>query len=282
MQIIRFLLLSILLLEPFFNIVQAVGCDDVDSSSCYQLGPLLNASSKKYDVLHDVLGQPERYRVQVLYTQIDRKQDHQIVFSYYQYGLDESRYFYPASTVKLPVSLLALQWLAQQNLPDLDKNTTMLTKSSHPSQTAALTDHTAKDKLPTIAQYIKKILLVSDNDGYNRLYELLGQQYINTQLNEKGLSTTVINHRLSLPLQESEQRQYNAITFVDNANQPIKTLPARSSEQRYINPSNPLLGKAHMADNKRVLAPMDFTEKNRFSVTDYTGVLQRIFFPEII
>tara|TARA_B100001059_G_scaffold169864_1_gene169792 strand:+ start:17832 stop:19070 length:1239 start_codon:yes stop_codon:yes gene_type:complete len=260
--------------------VRAFDCADVNSGNCYQLGPLLKEKSESYDVLTEVIGQPERYKVQVLYTQIDRKPDNQVAFTNYQYGLDESRYFYPASTVKLPVSLLALQWLQEQNLPELDKNTTMLTKSSRPLQTAALDDDSAENKLPSVAHYIKKILLVSDNDGYNRLYELLGQQYINTQLNEKGLNNTVINHRLSLPLPEMEQRHYNAILFVDKSQQSVKTLPARSSQQHYVNPTKPFLGRAHIANNELVKAPMDFTEKNRFSVSDYTGVLKRIFFPK--
>jgi len=36
--------------------------------------------------------------------------------------------------------------------------------------------------LPSIAQYIKKIFLVSDNDAFNRLYEFLGQHYLNERL----------------------------------------------------------------------------------------------------
>ncbi|MDP9231009.1 MAG: glycoside hydrolase family 9 protein, partial [Bacteroidota bacterium] len=41
---------------------------------------------------------------------------------------------------------------------------------------------TAANGFPSIAQYIKKIFLVSDNDAYNRLYEFLGQQTINDKL----------------------------------------------------------------------------------------------------
>ena len=45
---------------------------------------------------------------------------------------------------------------------------------------------------PTIAHYIKKILLVSDNDAFNRLYEFLGQQYINTTLHQMGYTEVQI------------------------------------------------------------------------------------------
>jgi len=269
--------LAVLILPCF---VQAKGCVDLNSEVCSDLEPLLRGTLSQYDVLQNVLLKPETFNVQILYTQINRKSDNQVEFNHYQLGLNESRYFYPASTAKLPISILALQWLEQQSIPGLTKDTTMLTKSSRPGQTAAITDSSSETSLPSIAQYIRKILLVSDNDAYNRLYELMGQEYINNQLRQKGLANTVINHRLSLPLPESEQRHYNAIQFVDNTSQQILALSDRSSDTRYTNPATSTLGKAHISNGKLVPAPMDFTEKNRFSVVDYTSVLKRLFFPE--
>tara|TARA_R110002126_G_scaffold199197_5_gene346943 strand:+ start:7108 stop:8391 length:1284 start_codon:yes stop_codon:yes gene_type:complete len=280
MQLTVKLLIAALVVLLLSCSAQAKGCKDVSSDVCYELEPLLKSSSSQFDVLQQVLKVPENFNVQILYTQIDRNLDNKVKFSHYQFGLDESHYFYPASTAKLPLSILALQWLEQQNISGLNKDTTMLTKSSRPGQTAALTDSTAETLLPSVAQYIRKILLVSDNDAYNRLYELLGQEYINNQLQQKGLTNTVINHRLSLSLPEPEQRHYNAIEFVDTTNQPILSLEARSSDTRYSNPSRPTLGKAHMANDKHISAPMDFTDKNRFSIVDYNNVLKRILFPE--
>lgn len=280
MRLVGKLLIAGLAVLTLPCLVQAKGCADLSTVVCYELEPLIEKSLPQYDVLQQVLAKPENFNVQILYTQINRKPDNKVEFTHYQFGLNESRYFYPASTAKLPISIMALQWLEQQNVPGLTKDTTMLTKSSRPGQTAALTDSTSETSLPSIAQYIRKILLVSDNDAYNRLYELLGQEYINDQLRQKGLANTVINHRLSLPLSESEQRHYNAIQFVDNTSQPILALNARSSDTRYINSARPTLGKAHIANGKLVPEPMDFTEKNRFSVVDYTSVLKRLFFPD--
>ncbi|MBV2131093.1 serine hydrolase [Arsukibacterium indicum] len=280
MQYTDKVLIAGLIVLAFSCSVHSKGCANLDGDVCYELEPILVSSSQQYDVLQTVMKTPENFNVQVLYTQINRKPDNKVAFSHYQYGLNESRYFYPASTVKLPISILALQWLEQQNVAGLTKDTPMLTKSSRPGQTAALTDSTAESLLPSVGHYIRKILLVSDNDGYNRLYELLGQDYINNQLQQKGLSNTVINHRLSLPLAEPEQRHYNEIQFIDNSNQSILTLGARSSDTRYINSTTPTLGQAHIANGRLISSPMNFTEKNRFSIVDYTGVLKRLFFPE--
>lgn len=279
MHIVIKFLLTALLIIPLYCPVQASGCADLPIATCHNLEPLLEKSLSEYGVLQQVLKKSDVYKIQIIYTQIDRISDNKVDFTHYQYGLDESRYFYPASTVKLPVSLLALQWLNQQQQPGLSMNTVMLTDSSRPAQTEALTDDTAEKKLPSIAHYIKKILLVSDNDAYNRLYELLGQDYINKQLKEKALSNTVINHRLSMPLPEPEQRHYNPVRFIDNKNQLLLSVPARSNQQRYINDPVPLLGKAYISAGERVARPMDFSEKNRFSIVDFSGVIKRIFFP---
>ncbi len=54
----------------------------------------------------------------------------------------------------------------------------MITEAEDENQTRVYNDPTTEDGRPTVAHYIKKILLVSDNDAFNRLYEFLGQEYI--------------------------------------------------------------------------------------------------------
>jgi hypothetical protein len=279
MYIVNKRLILVLLIMPLCIPVHSLSCSELATDVYHDLKPLLEKKLAEYDVVRQVLKNSESYKVQILYTQIDRTNSNKVDFTHYQFGLDESRYFYPASTVKLPVSILALQWLNQQSQSGVSMDTIMLTDSSRSAQTEALTDDTAEKKLPSIAHYIKKILLVSDNDAYNRLYELLGQDYINKQFKEKALSNTVINHRLSVPLPEPEQRHYNPVRFIDNKKQLLLSVPARSNQQRYINEPGPMLGKAHIADGVLVARPMDFTEKNRFSIVDFSGVLKRIFFP---
>lgn len=55
-----------------------------------------------------VLRNPAAYRLQVLYTQINRDAQGRPHFRTFRYGAAERQYFYPASTVKLPAAVLAL------------------------------------------------------------------------------------------------------------------------------------------------------------------------------
>ena len=234
---------------------------------------------EEFPTLQKVLEDKETYQVQILYTQLDRNEHGNAMMLDYEFNLNDSVYFYPASTVKFPVAILALEWLEEQNIAGLDLHTTMLTDSVRSSQIPALVDSTSENSLPSIAHYIKKILLVSDNDAYNRLYELLGQDYINRKLKEKGLTNTVINHRLSMPMSEEENRYFNPIRFVDKAGKTLLQLPERKTETVYSNSLTPKIGIGFYQGDSLIHEGLDFTFKNRFPITDLHGVLKRIIFP---
>ena len=71
------------------------------------------------------------------------------------------------------------------------------------------------------------MLLVSDNDAYNRLYEFLGQQYINDQLHQKGYAAVQITHRLDIDLTEDEDRHTNPVKFLGPGNKVLYQQPAQ-------------------------------------------------------
>jgi beta-lactamase class A len=133
-----------------------------------------------------VMSDPAKHRLQIIYTQIDRDDENRPHFRSYTYRLRADEYFYPASTVKLPVALLALEKINRLNVAGLDRNTTMLTSAEGHGQTSVTADLTAPEGLPSVAHYIRKLLLVSDNDAFNRLYEFVGQAEINEFLRAKG------------------------------------------------------------------------------------------------
>jgi hypothetical protein len=241
---------------------------------------LFEEGLEDYPTLQKVLADTAKYQVQILYTQIDRNEHGNPQFTTNSFNVDDSRYFYPASTVKLPIALLALEWLEEQQVPGLTLETTMLTDSVSPSQLPAWSDSTSQTGLPSIGHYIKKILLVSDNDASNRLYELLGMDYINQKLREKGLANSVITQRLSFPISPEENRQFNPVRFVDASGKLILEIPAREADSTYVVPGNPKLGRAYYKNDSLIQGGMDFSYKNKFSLTDLHGVVQRTIFPE--
>ena len=196
--------------EPVTNTIPA----DSTKTDAF-LENLLSANPQYFA---DILSHRKEWNTQIIYTQITRGANGMPSLKNYYFNVNPANYFYPASTVKLPVSLLALQRLNELKEKGIDRNTTMITETGNSSQTAVYNDPTSPDGRPTIAQYIKKILMVSDNDAYNRLYEFLGQEYINAELHKKGYEDVQLLHRLQIALSAAENRQTNPVKFLDADN----------------------------------------------------------------
>jgi hypothetical protein len=229
-------------------------------------------------LLLDVLDHPKTYQYQLIYTRINRDQHNQATFKSYFLNVDSKRYFYPASTVKFPAALASLEKLNNLKIEGLDKYTSMLTDSAFSKQTSVQTDNTSANKLPSIAHYIKKIFLVSDNDAYNRLYEWLGQKELNEQLQNKGYSRSRITRRF-VPMTEEENRHTNPIRFIKDGKL-IYEQAATYSDIKFDFSKRVFMGKGHIGrDNKLIAEPLDFTTHNVFPLEDQQQMLQSLMFP---
>ena len=226
-----------------------------------------------------VLKDAEKYRVQVLYTQIDRDADNRPTFVSFNYRLDADEYFYPASTVKLPAAALALEKLNALGVQGLDRDTPMLTGSEYPGQTDVREDPSSPSGLPSLAHYVQKILLVSDNDAYNRLYEFLSQETLNERLRAMGFAGTRIMHRLEIALSVEANRHTNPVRFVDGDAILYAQEPAYSSRD-YSADTPILLGEAEMVGGERLERPKDFAVKNAYPLQAQHDVVKSIMFPD--
>ena len=193
--------------------------------------------------------------------------------------MNPNEYFYPASTVKLPVAALALEKLNRLNQPGLNRDTTMLTGTDASFQTVANTDKTSPTGLPSVGNYIRKILLVSDNDAFNRLYEFMGQQEINERLRGMGYFDTRIIHRLESSLSEDENRWTNPLQFLSGDEVVYEQAVVYNELSfRGAHPENQ--GRAEIVDGKRLERPKDFAGKNAYSLLDQHDFIKNLVFPE--
>ncbi len=247
----------------------------IDENRENPLEKIVGSLSGEYE---EIVSNRQQYRLQILYTQIDRDQDNQPQLRTWSYHVDSSAYFYPASTIKLPIALLALEKINKINIPGLKSTSVMITDSAYSGQTKVLYDSSAESLKPSVAHYIKKIFLVSDNDAFNRLYEFLGQEYIYDALVTKGFLNSGILHRLSVFLSADENRHTNPIRFFDQDTlvyqQPMQISPPLFTERKDI-----FLGKGYMVGDSLVSEPMNFSEKNFMSLKDLHNILIETIFP---
>lgn len=195
-----------------------------------------------------------------------------------------AEYFYPASAVKTFAAVAALERLAElrreSGLP-IDRETPLALHPLFDGEVLEDADptHLANGKI-TVAQEIRKLAIVSDNEAFNRLYALAGQDGIAATLARAGLDAPRIVHRLSRPMSPEENRQLPRIDFTGESFS--HTIDARATAPLPPPPPIPrlLVGRAYLTGDRRVDRPMDFAAKNRFSLIDLQRGLCKLVRPE--
>lgn len=233
--------------------------------------------------LKEVIDHKDKYEVQIRYTQIDRDKNGMPSFRTFEYNVDDKKYFYPASTVKMPVAFLALQYLREKQKEGymIDMMSPLRFGANRPIQSEMAIDTFGADGPPTTAKFIEEIFAISDNNAFNRLYELLGPSYINNELRRKGIfESSRIVHRVGVSGYTFEENMYLNPLAILGKNALI--LPARKDSITLRNDMKGLKkGRAYYdKDEKLVNKHFDFSLKNIFTIRDLEACIRRILFPE--
>ncbi|MBD2768703.1 serine hydrolase [Hymenobacter sp. BT664] len=223
------------------------------------------------------------YELQIIYTQINRDAQNRPSFIPHTYQLNPGQYFNPASLVKLPVVALSLEKLNKLNKPGVHRRTIMATGTAWRCQTpvrfAAPAD---SDQAATVGNYIKRMLLVSDNLAYNRLYEFLGQRPLNDRLAQLGYPNARITRRFA-PCDTNANRYTNPISFHTIQGDTLYKQAAQYNAVPYTSPLGRVLkGQAYQVGRRVIRRPYDFTTANHLPLADVTAVLQSILFPSSV
>ena len=239
---------------------------------------LENLMRQKPDQFGEILNNPNDFRVQLFYTQIDRDKNNVPHFKEFSYRLNPSEYFYPASTVKMPLAILALDKLNALNIPGVNKSTMLYYDSVGGRQETIYNNPYSANGIQNIEQAIKEIFLVSDNNAANRLFEFIGQESIHSKLAEKGYKDAYIRNRLELGRTQEESRQTQAIDFFNDHGKKIYHQDAQYNKQPLPN-YNAFLGNGYYNnDDSLVMKPLDFSVKNRIYLNDLHHILQSVIF----
>lgn len=248
----------------------------------YPDSPLLDSLLHTNPALAKVLSHPATYQLQLIYTQINRDAHNVPHFTQHTYHLNPRQYFNPASLVKLPVALLALEKLHTLPAP-INRRTIMSTGTAWRCQTpipfAAPAD---SDRLATVGNYVKRMLLVSDNLAYNRLYEFLGQQQLNDRLQQLGYPGSRIVRRFA-PCDTAANRHTNPVAFHTPAGDTLYKQPAQTNPRTPAPPLGPVFaGRAYQVGTRLIHRPYEFTTANNLPLPDITALLRAALFPEAL
>lgn len=232
-------------------------------TSAKELSDWISSSDDQY--IQKVISDPAAFELQIHYSRRSLADQTQFEDYQFSYSLNQKKpYFYPASTVKLPASIFALEKLNE--FENINRDTPFLVQG---------------DTLPiSTSRCIEQIFAVSDNKANNLLFEFLGADYYNRRFKELGFENSRISHRLSTP--NSAELTTPPIYFFDDTdtilsiasqtNAPIEKLDLLGIEK----------GISYNDDNgDRKEGPFDFSLKNWYDLEDQMQTVKRLIHPEL-
>lgn len=216
--------------------------------------PIDFALAADADKIQNVMQHLEAHEVQILLTDAEGNDFH--------FQANDSMYFYPASSVKFPMALGALEVV--NGIPGITSETDFRVEGDSVTT--------------TIRTEVQKIFAFSDNDAYNRLFEFLGQDQINFLLKSKDVGKAKITHRLSTS--DAANLLTKAVSFTENdsiiyqqkekENAPIAPLSIQKTQK----------GKGFYRNDSLIPQPMDFSKKNYVPVATLHELMKRLFHPK--
>lgn len=225
-----------------------------------------------------ILSNPNEYRLQILYTQINRDKNNVPHFKEYSYRLNPKEYFYPASTVKMPMAFLALEKINNLKIKGLTKSTLMVYDSVEGRQEQIYNNPYSINGIQNIEQAVKEIFLVSDNNAANRLFEFITPHTIHEQLANKGYKDVYIRNRIELGRTAKENRSTQAIDFYNEEGKIIYHQPAAFNNDS-LPYYNAFIGNGYFNNQDSLIkGPLNFSEKNRIYLSDLTHILKSVLF----
>ena len=233
----------------------------------------IKSSFRKNDFLKEIIKEKEDYEIQILLTKIDQYNS-KVDFQEYKYQLDDNKYFYPASTIKLPIVVLTLKKINE--LRSKGSEITLKSKITL-NYKDDYSELVIRDSITSFQNLIADVFLVSDNSASNILIDFIGYNYFNHEMENAGFDKTYLNHKFNPDPYVNSTWQIsdldnNLISSLNDDQKIIKaddkTIGLEKGERRYF--------KGEILDES-----LNFSEKNRSSITDMHNLIKYIFYPEI-
>lgn len=232
----------------------------VSCSEKEKLNPLEQALGSKDIRIKRVMDSLELYEVQIRYTQIDRSND-SILFTDFDFQVNQNHYFYPASTVKFPAAVATLEKLNE--IDSIDRNTNFYIEG---------------DSVETsFSKAILEIFAISDNTANNRLIEFLGFDDLNQRVRNKGVNPIRISHRLSTSNADDVTTKPLVIYVNDSTTTTSQSII--SSNPNVISIQKVLKGNGYYSEDSLYQEPFDFSLKNFYAIQAQHNLLKRVIFP---
>ncbi len=189
----------------------------------------------------------------------------------------DAEYFFPASSMKVPITLALYERLAPMRNGGRPALTRDATLHIHPVAGSA------PPYVTTLARETWRALIVSDNFSANRLLGFAGHKEAHETLWSLGLASARIHTGFATGADIDAAQASPHIEITPATGAPDE-LPARRSALALppTAATGLAVGEATMVDGRRVPGPLSFADKNAISLRDLQDTLIRILRPELL
>ena len=238
---------------------------------CFVKENPVSSSMKGDSFLKEILKNKENYEIQIIYTEIKRDKEGKPHFMDFEFQVDENNYFYPASTIKLPIVILTLDKINELRSKGINVSLKSKITLSPLDQEMSLIQ---KDSITSFQNLIADILLVSDNSASNVLIDFIGYNHFNAKMNQAGFNKTYLNHKFSPDPNYTIDWEIKTM---------FNDLISSNEKRDIVKADDNILGlkkgEKKFKDGIVELGSLDFSQKNRSSIIDMHNIIKRIIFP---
>ncbi len=224
--------------------------------------------------LRALIDDPE-YQIQLIWSRIERDSRGRARVRQHPYGVASQRWFSPASVAKLPMALLMAERLSAHGLDNLAE----VRLSAAPETGEWPADEPLSE---TFRRSCNRTFAVSENVPYNRWYDYLGADAVNTRLAQLGYSDTRLIARYGSPDREANRRSRGGVLLAADGRE-VEQRAAMTAAERRFPFGQAMVGRGWQNnDGSMVPGPRDFSYANFMPLRDNLGMLQAFVLPESV
>lgn len=224
----------------------------------------------------------DKYKIQILYSEIDSLASGEIIFRHYTFRNRPDLYINPASTIKLPASILALEKVGKYGSSGLSPKIPFQIKGKGHCQKSVSELYPGAPEKLTLENTVKMALCISDDDAYNNLFDFAGHRYLNQRLSEVGFSQVRIHQKFTSDCNLQDCKFSPEVVFLDEKDKPCYVWPATADTIEYVWPGlkEYQVGKYWQnAQGTKIAQPRNFKGSNVLQPQDLHECMARVMFP---
>ena len=232
---------------------------------------LLSIISGKDHFVDSVLKDSSKYHIQLILGAYEDNNGVEVLKNYY---INKDLYYFnPASLIKFPVAVVALEKISL-----IQKRYGISIYDSISLNTCGCdvgtNGYVARNSNKTIEQFLRELFIMSNNDAFNFFYDMVGPYETSERMRELGYDRVKLKRRFTSGCDSLGNLVYGGIGFYDNSRLKYRIFCDTAMRSEIIDPSWPqTAGKAVYRNKKIVPGPKNYSSNNYVSLTDAHDLL---------